>query len=195
MRNTQVDPSTVKTGDLLVAYYSFLDGVTATAPAGWTFAYSANAGSGSVEIAAWYRIATAADNEHTQYVWTFNSTTPFESGAMLDYRGVDPSTPIDADSTDSGSSPTPTLASLNTNHAGDMYVGLFGTGADDFALPADLSSSVAPTPWANKVTFGQASGDKLLGASGTVGADSGTMSSGGWATIALALKAANPPPP
>jgi hypothetical protein len=165
--------------------------VTATAPAGWTFAYSATVGSGGVEIAVWYRIATAADNLHTQYVWSFSGQA-FESGGMLAYSGVNTSTPIDTFSIDSGTSTTPTLASLNTTHAKDMYVAMFGTGADGFALPSDLTSIVAATPWANKITFGQAAGDKLLGSSGTVGADSGTMSSGGWATIALALEAANP---
>jgi hypothetical protein len=192
MRDTQVDPQTVKTGDLLLAYYSFLDGVTATQPAGWTFAYSANAGGGSVEIAVWYRIATAADNEHTHYVWTFSSQA-FESGAMLAYSGVDPGTPIEAYSTDSGASTTPTLASLTTTHASDMYVGLFGTGADRFALPTGLTSCVSATPWAERVTYGQAAGDKLLHAAHTLSAHSGTMDNGGWATIALALKAANPP--
>jgi outer membrane biosynthesis protein TonB len=189
---TQTAPAAIQSGDLLLAYYSFSAAATATAPADWTFSRSASATTALGEISVWYRIATAADTAGTAYLWSF-STTAYESGAMLAYRGVDPNTPIDRFSTDAGTSTSPTLATLTTANFGDVYVGLFGAGSGGTpALPANLSVR-SLTQYIGGVNYGQGGADLLLGAVNSVAAESGTMSYGGWATVALALKALNPP--
>src|ERR1019366_2223719 len=95
--------------------------------------------------------------------------------------------------TNQGSSTTPTLCSFTTNFSNDMYVGFFSTENTNLVLPADLTGLVVNQYLAGS-NFGVAAGDKHLGSAGTVPADVGSMNNGGWATVALALKALNSDP-
>jgi CSLREA domain-containing protein len=193
---SQKVPAGVIAGDLLLAHYSYYSAAIATAPSGWTLLESASL-SGTATEKVWYRVATSGDTPGTTYTWSF-STTAYEAGAMLAYRGVDTSVLPDGFCDNTGTS-TPSLCSFNNTNSNDTYVGFFSLDASGaFALPGDLSNrgTVVFVAYGN---MGSAAGDKQLGAAGTIAADSGALSgSGAWAAVALALKpvgsAATPTP-
>ena len=111
---------------------------------------------------------------------------------MLAYRGVAASFE-DAFCTNQGNNTAPTLCALGTNFNGDQYVGFYSTENTNLVLPGDLTARVL-NQYVNGSHFGVAAADKSLGSSGAVPADVGSMNSGGWATIAIAIKSLNPPP-
>jgi hypothetical protein len=71
-----------------------------------------------------------------------------------------------------------------------MYVGFIATENTNLVLPGDLTGLVVDQ-YLSGSYFGVAAADKSLGSAGTVPADVGSMNSGGWATVAIALKALN----
>jgi hypothetical protein len=66
-------------------------------------------------------------------------------------------------------------------------VGFFATENTNLSLPGDLTTRVL-LQYVNGAYFGAAAGDKTLGSPGSVPADVGTMNSGGWETVAIALQ-------
>jgi len=58
----------------------------------------------------------------------------------------------------------------------------------NLVLPVDLNGLLV-NQYSNGAYFGVAAADKSLGSAGVIPADVGSMNSGGWATIAIALKA------
>jgi hypothetical protein len=181
---TQTAPAGIETGDLMIAYYSYYETANIIAPSGWALLTAATAPTGGSEIAVWTHTASLpADQAGTTYTWTFTGTA-YAAGGIVAYRG--PGLTIDAFKTDSGTSTTPTLNTFNTNDSGDTELGLFSLDAVGFTLPADLTSR-GVTQFSYAVNYGAAAGDKPLSAAGTVPADSGTMNSEGWATLAIAI--------
>ena len=185
-------PAGVQTGDLLLAFYSYWSSASATAPAGWQLLQSASS-SGSGTESLWYHFATSADTPGTPYTWTFGGL-PYQSGGMLAFHGIDTAAPQDGFCLNRGSSSAPSLCSFSTSYSNDIYLGFFSTENIALILPGDLTPSVV-NQYANGSWFGSAAGSKSLGTAGIVPADAGSMSSGGWATVALALKRANSGPP
>ncbi len=190
---TQTVPANVQNSDLLLAHYSYYSRATANAPSGWTMLTSASLANHGAET-VWYRFASN-DTPGSTYIWSFSSAA-YQAGGMVAYRGVDPAAMLDGSCTTEGISLTPTLCELTTSHAGDTYVGFFSLGATGFALPLDLANR-ASTPYAAGVNFGAANlgaavGDMTLVAAGPVG-DKASMNFGGWATVAVALKALGAP--
>jgi len=179
-------PAGIQNGDLLLAFYSYWSFATATAPTGWQLLQSATSSGSGVET-VWYRFADN-DSPGSTYTWTFGGATPYEAGGMLAYRGVDPSTPQDGACINSGHSAAPSLCSFTTSFSPDMYVGFFATENTNLVLPGDLGTQ-ALNQYLNGSHFGVAAGSKSLNSAGTIPADLGSMNSGGWATIAIALKA------
>jgi hypothetical protein len=185
---TMTVPSGVQTGDLMLAFYSYWSYATASAPSGWQMLQSSTLTGSGVET-VWYRFATSSDTPGTTYGWSFGGNTPYEAGGMLDYRGVAPAVE-DGSCTNSGKSTAPSWCSFTTAYSNDMYVGFIATENTNLVLPGDLTGRVV-TQYLNGSYFGAVTADKTLGSAGTVPADVGSMNSGGWATVAIALKAAN----
>jgi hypothetical protein len=185
---TMTVPSGVQTGDLMLAFYSYWSYATASAPSGWQMLQSSTLTGSGVET-VWYRFATSSDTPGTTYGWSFGGNTPYEAGGMLDYRGVAPAVE-DGSCTNSGKSTAPSWCSFTTAYSNDMYVGFIATEYTNLVLPGDLTGRVV-TQYLNGSYFGAVTADKTLGSAGTVPADVGSMNSGGWATVAIALKAAN----
>jgi hypothetical protein len=185
---TMTVPAGVQTGDLLLAFYSYWTYATANAPSGWQTLQSATSTGSGVET-VWYRFATSSDVPGSTYSWSFSGDTPYEAGGMLDYRGVAPGVE-DGSCTNSGSSTAPSWCSFTTTYSNDMYVGFIATENTNLILPSDLTGLVLDQ-YLNGAYFGVAAADKSLGAAGTVPADVGSMNSGGWATVAIALKPLN----
>ncbi len=184
-------PAGVQNGDLLLAYYSFWSHATATAPNGWALLASSTASGSGVE-SVWYRFANN-DAPGTVYNWTFNGSTPYEAGGMLAYRGVDAATLEDGSCNNQGKSTTPGLCAFSTAFGGDLYLGFFATENTNLVLPGDLNG-LALNQYLSGSHFGVAVGSKTLSGPGAVPADIGSMNSGGWATVAFALKALNASP-
>jgi hypothetical protein len=185
-------PSGVQSGDLLLAFYSYWSYASATPPAGWqTLQSSTSSGSGVETV--WYRFATSADTQGASYSWSFTGT-PYAAGGILAYRGVDPSNPFDGFCHQDGSSGSPNWCSFSTVYSNDEYVALSATENTGLTFPGDLTSEVLKQ-YFNGEYFGVGAAEKTLGVAGTVPADTGSMSSGGWATIAMALKPVSTGPP
>ena len=178
-------PAGVQNGDLLLAYYSYWSFATANTPTGWHLLQTATSNGSGVET-VWYRFAN--NDAGSIYTWTFTGKTPYEAGGMLDYRGVDPSTPEDGSCIDSGNGAAPTLCALTTSFSPDLYVGFFATESTNLVLPGDLSAQQI-NQYSNGSHFGAATGSKQLNVAGPVPADVGSMNSGGWASVAIGLKA------
>jgi hypothetical protein len=185
---TMTVPAGVQTGDLMLAFYSYWTYATANAPSGWQMLQTSTSTGSGVET-VWYRFATSSDTPGTTYDWSFGGNTPYEAGGMLDYRGVAPAVE-DGSCTNSGKSTAPSWCSFTTAYSNDMYVGFIATENTNLVLPGDLTGRVV-TQYLNGSYFGAVTADKTLGSAGTVPADVGSMNSGGWATVAIALKAAN----
>jgi hypothetical protein len=81
------------------------------------------------------------------------------------------------------------LCSLTTTVSNDQYVGFFAMEKTNFVKPADLNGRVVQQ-YVNGAYFGSAAADKTVVTAGVVPADVGSMNSGGWESIAIALKPA-----
>lgn len=86
-----------------------------------------------------------------------------------------------------GRSGNPSLCSFTTSNNNDRYVGFYATENTGLVLPGDLTAQVL-TQYAGGSFFGVAAGDKTLASAGSIPADVGSMHSGGWGTIAIALR-------
>jgi hypothetical protein len=179
-------PGGVQNGDLLLASYSFWSGASANAPTGWQLLQSAS--SHNANEVVWYRFANN-DAPGSTYRWTFGSPTPDEAGAMVAYRGVDPSVEDGSCTNSSNLSSTATLCSFTTSFNNDEYIGFFSSNVT-LQLPHNLNAMVLVQNYSN-THYATGVADKALGGAGTVPADSTSVSDGSWATIALALKAMN----
>jgi hypothetical protein len=187
-------PNGVESGDLLLAFFSYWSKVgSVTAPNGWTELHSSVSPGSGVET-VWYKFAGASDVPGTTYTWAFTGQGPYAAGGMLAYRGVDPATPFDGSCLNDGSSASPNWCSFSTAYSNDEYVALIATENTNLMFPGDLTSEVLEQ-YFNGQYFGVGAAEKTLGAAGVVAADTGSMNSGGWATIAMALKPASSGPP
>ena len=184
-------PAGVQSGDLLLAFYSYWSHVRASPPAGWTLLSSSMANGSGVET-VWYRFANN-DAPGSSYSWSFSGSTPYQAGAMLAYRGADSATLQDGYCNNQGYGTLPTLCSFTTANSPDLYVGFFATENTNLTLPSDLSGRVV-MQYSNGINFGAAAADKILPSPEMVPADSGSMNSAGWATVAVGLKAGSPGP-
>ena len=179
-------PAGIQNGDLLLAFFSYSSSATATAPGGWQKLHTASA-SGSGAETVWYRFVHG-DAPGSIYTWSFAGPGPYESGGMVAYRSVASTTFEDGFCTNQGQSATPSLCSFQTTSSGDLYVGFFATANTNLVLPADLSRQLVNQYLAGSY-FGVGAAHKSLGGAGTVPAEVGSMNNGGWATVAIALKA------
>ncbi len=191
VNSTQTVPAGVQNGDLMLAYYSYYSFATANAPAGWTLLHSASSSGSGVET-VWYRFANG-DTPGSQFTWTFGGSGPYAAGGMLAYRGAASGSFEDGFCTNQGKSGLPTLCAFSTTQAGDLYLGFFATENTNLVLPADLNL-LALNQYVNGSHFGVGAGSKVLVSSGQQPADIGSMNSGGWATVAFAIKASNGSP-
>ncbi len=187
----------VTTGDVMIAvlYVFCIDPATApasvTAPSGWIFfAGASNLSCGS--SANYYKIATSS--EPSTYTWLTPRTRPdyvnILSGALVAYRGVNTTIPIDANSYQGGY----TAQSITTNAANDFVVGIFvATYGTSFTLSPTMTSrlvSISP-PSISIYDVSQSS----AGASGNVAATpSQNGTSGNSQLVALRPDQTSPSP-
>ncbi len=183
-------PAGVQNGDLMLAFYSYWSFASATAPAGWTVLHtSTQTGSGVIRV--WYRIASN-DTPGSTRTWTFSGPGPYEAGGIVAYRGAAGAAFEDGFCTDHGNNAAPNLCSFTNTMSNDVYAAFYSTENINLQLPVDLNGQLI-NQYLNGSHFGVAAAAKNLGAPGLISSDLGAMNSGGWATIAFAIKPAPPP--
>src|ERR687888_950709 len=120
-----VRPSSVSTGDLMLAQITVHNNDALTAPAGWTAIGNKRTSGANVEQALYYRIATSADTSTSTYGWSWTNSAD-AAGAIYAYSGVDSSNPFDVTPTDNaGSGTTATATGVTTTQNGDMLVAFY----------------------------------------------------------------------
>ncbi len=178
-------PAGVQNGDLMLAFLSYWSFASANAPSGWNVLHSSVANGSGVEK-VWYRFASNEVPGST-YTWSFVGATPYEAGGVLAFRGVDPSPFEDGSCLNQGNTTTPTLCAFSNNFTPDLYLGFFATENTGLVLPSNLAGLVV-NQYVRGAHFGVAAASMSLDSIGSIPAQTGSMVSGGWATVALALK-------
>ena len=117
-------PTGSRVGDVMLAAVAVRNAVAVTAPAGWTLIRNDVTGT-VLRTVLYYRVVTGT--ETATYAWTFASNRAV--GAIVTYRGVDTSNPIDTSSGQgNASSANVTAPTLTTTVANAMLVGFFSVG-------------------------------------------------------------------
>src|SRR5437867_2813928 len=126
--NVKIDmPTGVQVGDLLVAAIYTRGKPTVTSPAGWTFIR--HNGKGRL----YYRLADGT--EPGTYTWTL-SKEENGAGSIVVYRGVDPTSPINADSgKKKKDSDRITAPSVSTTVDGAQLVGFYAVLKNSYIKP------------------------------------------------------------
>jgi hypothetical protein len=141
-----------------------------------------NGGSGALNEAVFYRVATAGDIGST---FTFN-TSVFGNGGCAAFRGVSNGSPIDAQGTGSiGTSATITAAAITLSNSGDALLWLGGQNVASSTLSSFPGSFAGM--WNVNGSSGQLSfaGYELGLSSGSTGTISGTSSASDPYTVVL----------
>jgi len=115
-----------------VAAVTVRGSATITPPPGWTFVRSDDAN--YVLQAVYVRPVAAGDP--SSWTWTFSGAVP-AAGGILDYAGVNTTSPVDAHGGKVTTTATTTITapSITTTTAGDEIVGLFGIGGGNTISP------------------------------------------------------------
>jgi hypothetical protein len=168
-------PTGAATGDLLLASISLRGNASVTAPAGWTLVrVDLN---GSTMRLVTFRKWTVA-GEPASYAFTFSKSTTSAAAGMVAYRGVDPTTPVDAHAgqINSSSATRATAPSVATTVAGVTLVSVFGSASDVTATsPAGMAERYDRQSTGSKRTA-VAGDDQTLGAAGSSGVRTATLS-------------------
>jgi hypothetical protein len=125
-------PSVVESGDVLIAEVAVRGKPAIAKPAGWVFLRS-NVSTAPQKQSLYYRVATGT--EPTSYTWTF-SNPKAAAGGILDYSGVNTSTPIDAHAGQAnGRSTSLTAPSIQTTVTGDAVIAFFDITRNNQVTP------------------------------------------------------------
>ncbi|MFN8037136.1 MAG: PA14 domain-containing protein [Acidimicrobiia bacterium] len=180
-------PAGIVTGDLLLASVTTSTS-TVTTPTGWTLVTST---SGTTKQYVFSKKATGT--EGTSIPITISSSGEQTIGTAIRVQGADPTAPVDASNTATGTSTTP-ATSLTTTTANELLVGFEGA-----ALPTAAALSATPPSGFTETLDGQTSG-QLRQASvatapqataGPTGTETFTLSaSKPWSAILVAIKPA-----
>lgn len=158
--------TSVVAGDFMIAQVAMRpSSPTIAPPSGWTFIRRDNSSTNRITTALYYKFATAS--EPTSYTWTF-STSLITSGGIVAYRGVDPTTPIDAHSGRvNASGCTLTANSVTTTRANDMlvFIGGFDDDSSDLIAPSGMTERLDVHGGDTSTYFAE----QQLGADGSTG--------------------------
>ena len=130
-------PTTTTAGDVLVASIDARLSGTATIapPSGWVLIRRDSSAPGyrSLSQALYYKLA--GSSEPASYRWTLASSVS-AAGAILDLKGINPSSPIDSHSgAFTPKSSSFTAPSVTTTSARDVVLGFFGTTSSKSIQP------------------------------------------------------------
>jgi hypothetical protein len=164
--------SGVNAGDLLIATLATDGNVIATvsAPSGWTLVSRLTSGS-AVGVGVWWKIASASEPGTYAFSWTGNERA---YGWTMRFTGANTTSPINAFTTNVGTSSTPTCSATTTSVANTMVLRIGGFDAGDISTDnPGLSAHTAITMDRSDSGGTSASGGagyRRVGAVGSTGA-------------------------
>ncbi len=172
-------PNGVVAGDLLLATVDFRGNPTVTPPSGWTLVRTDDNGNTSGK-STYYKFATGS--EPLSYTFRLSNSTNAAVGALLAYRGVSATIPIDAHGGQADTSQDPSIVapSIRTNRANTrlLFLGHI-SGNKTFTPPSgmaeryDLTTSVAQYPISGE------GADQAVANAGATGSRTATASGNG----------------
>jgi hypothetical protein len=124
-------PTGVLEGDVMVATVTAKETGTVTAPSGWTAIKNLTQGTALRQV-TYYKVATAS--EPTSYSWSLG-TSRAASGGIADYRGVNPTVPVDATASAVGESGNGNAPSVTTSAANDLVLAVASFAATTTVTP------------------------------------------------------------
>ncbi|MEY2518095.1 MAG: Invasin, domain 3, partial [bacterium] len=190
-------PTGVATGNLMVATISLRDATaTLTAPAGWTLLTSVATSGATTKQFVYTKVATAGEAASYSFSWAGGSGASDSSGVILAYSGIwagagsniDTSTVATANATTTASTAAGTAA-----YAQDMILALYGTAGDSsFTTPTGMTirGAVTSVSGAPAVRSSSGSFDVIQAASGTIAANSSTITSRDETAVMVAIRPA-----
>jgi len=140
---TLPQPAGLASGDVMLAMLAERGAnnpMVSSAPAGWTLVLSKDNGS-SLIIAIYSKVASGS--EPASYTWSLGQADR-AAGAIVTYRGVDNTTPVDASGAQvNGASTSLTAPSITTSVANTMLVGFYGVinGNGSISAPGGMTGS------------------------------------------------------
>jgi hypothetical protein len=191
---TLTRPTAVQAGDVLLATVDARGNPSVTPPSGWTLVR--NDANSTTQVKATYsRVATASEPAS----WTFTlSAAQAASGAVLDYTGVDTTTPVAASAGQINNNwgvSTQTAPTVTTTAANSVVVSLFGTSNAASATPGTgLTERADAASTAGSFAVDTEAADRVVATAGATGTSTATSNVNG-ASIGqtVALRAAASP--
>lgn len=130
-------PASTVAGDFMLASISAQGSATITMPSGWTLINSVTTGATATDTkqSTYYKFAGAG--EGASFTWTFSVSTPC-NGHIWSVKDIDPTTPISNKSTASGTSKTPTAATITPTNNNTLLCLMMAnrTAATTWSTPA-----------------------------------------------------------
>lgn len=134
-------PAGTAADDVMLAFVSVRgSGRTIDVPAGWTAVAGLDTAAGDLSQRVFYRVATAAEPATHTFTWSGNDLAV---AAIVSYRNVNTSAPIDAAGAQGGTSDASiTAPSITTSVAGTLLVGIFGGARSglSFTAPGSMAA-------------------------------------------------------
>ncbi len=174
-------PAGTLVGDLMLAQAAVRGGGTETfgIPAGWTEIgagiHLGSTGTNTHKHRAYYKVATAGDLSAGSASWTFTGATA--TGGISSYRNVDPSSPVNAESSAGFASLGSSIdaSSITTTVNGAMLVTFYGVNGDvTFTGPSGFTQRYSQN---NGTQIDVMSADMLQATAGATGTQTATLSS------------------
>jgi len=177
--------NTINQNDLLIAVVCALnfttDPGTISTPSGWTILASQAYVGTSERCASYYKVAGASESGSYSFSWT---NSDVYSWALLDYTGVNSTTPLDGtpgntNQSGGGFSPSLVAPSITPTGASDTLISIFTLGAGgtvtcgtgcSLTMRVNQSSNNSSSPWIGV-------GDLALTSSGATATETITYSS------------------
>jgi hypothetical protein len=176
-------PTGVLEGDVMIATVAAKEAGAVTAPSGWTTILNLTQGTALRQV-SYFKVATAG--EPSSYSWNLG-TSRAASGGIADYNGVNPTVPVDASASATGTSGNAAIPSATTSAPNDLILTVASFAAATTVTPdastterLDVASGSSTTDVAD---FPQVS-------AGATGAKTATpaVSTGAWIAQTVALR-------
>jgi hypothetical protein len=162
-------PSGVQANDLLIVQitvHSIETAATWVLPGGWTLQRSDNSSPHKLTQAVFYRVSDGSEPSSYSFRWSGSGDV---AGSMADYSGVDPTSPINADSGNATTTKSNSITApgVTTTTSNALVIGFFGIRAGTtISLPAGETQRWTATQ--GSITL--AGGDQTQAVAGPTGA-------------------------
>jgi hypothetical protein len=187
--------STQTAGDLNVVAIGWSDAVSSinsvTDTSGNVYARAAGPIAGSKRSAAIYYAKNIASSKANAVTVTFSAPVPFADVRILEYKGLDPVSPLDVAAAAAGSSSTANSGAITTHAASELIFGANDVATSTSSASSGFTKRVITSP------DGNIAEDRVVTAAGMYSASAPLNGSGAWVMVMAAFKGASvtsPPP-